>query len=174
MVDKVGKRYAEAIYEIAQDEKRVVEIYELLKELNELYCTNFEFKEFLSHPLVKLEEKLALIEKVMEGQEAIDTNIALYIVTKGRFPEIQDILEEYKSLYYKENNIIDVKGVFAKELSESQKNQLIEKLETSTKKKVNLEVEIDPSLIGGAILKIGDKVVDGSIKAQIESMKKGS
>lgn len=107
----------------------------------------------------------------MDGQEEIDTNIALYLVTKGRFSEISGILEEYKSIYYKENNIIDVKGIFANEISEEQKLELTKKLEKTTKKKINLEVEIDSSLIGGGILKIGDKVVDGSIKAQIESMK---
>ena len=63
------------------------------------------------------------------------------------------------SFYYIEKNIIDVKGIFASDLSAEQKDALIKKLENSTKKNVNLEVEIDKSLIGGGILKIGDKVI---------------
>lgn len=169
---EVGKRYAQAIYEIAQEEKRVVEIYEFLKELNALYHQNTDFKEFLSHPLVKLGDKLSLVEKIMEEQEEIDKNIALYLVSKGRIGDIKDILEGYKKLYYIENNIMDITGVFASELTEEQKDKLIKKLEFSTKKSINLEIEIDKSLIGGGILKIGDKVVDGSIKTQIANMAK--
>ena len=172
MVDKVGQRYAQAIYEIAQDQKRVVEIYQLLQELNGLYYENRDFKEYLSHPLVKLDDKLSLIEKIMTEQEEIDKNISLYLVSKGRLGDIKDILEEYKKLYYIEKNIIDVKGIFASDLSAEQKDALIKKLENSTKKNVNLEVEIDKSLIGGGILKIVDKVIDGSIKSQLASMSK--
>ena len=172
MVDKVGQRYAQAIYEIAQDQKRVVEIYQLLQELNGLYYENRDFKEYLSHPLVKLDDKLSLIEKIMTEQEEIDKNISLYLVSKGRLGDIKDILEEYKKLYYIEKNKIDVKGIFASDLSAEQKDALIKKLENSTKKNVNLEVEIDKSLIGGGILKIGDKVIDGSIKSQLASMSK--
>ena len=172
MVDKVGQRYAQAIHEIAQDQKRVVEIYQLLQELNGLYYENRDFKEYLSHPLVKLDDKLSLIEKIMTEQEEIDKNISLYLVSKGRLGDIKDILEEYKKLYYIEKNIIDVKGIFASDLSAEQKDALIKKLENSRKKNVNLEVEIDKSLIGGGILKIGDKVIDGSIKSQLASMSK--
>lgn len=108
----------------------------------------------------------------MTEQEEIDKNISLYLVSKGRLGDIKDILEEYKKLYYIEKNIIDVKGIFASDLSAEQKDALIKKLENSTKKNVNLEVEIDKSLIGGGILKIGDKVIDGSIKSQLASMSK--
>ncbi|MGL5055472.1 MAG: ATP synthase F1 subunit delta [Fusobacteriaceae bacterium] len=172
MVDKVGQRYAQAIYEIAQEQNRVVEIYQLLQELNGLYYDNKDFKEFLSHPLVKLDDKLSLIEKIMTEQEEIDKNISLYLVSRGRLGDIKDILEEYKKLYYIEKNIVDVKGIFASELSLEQKESLIKKLENSTKKNVNLEIEVDSTLIGGGILKIGDKVIDGSIKSQLASMAK--
>lgn len=171
MVDKVGKRYAEAIYDIAQEEKKVKEIHNLLEELRELYYSNSEFKDFISHPLIKLDDKLKLVEKIVQEQDEIERNIALYLVTKGRIPDIKEIQEEYKILYYSANNILDVKSTFAKEPSELQKRNLIEKLEKKTSKKINLQVEIDNSIIGGAIIKIGDKIIDGSIKTQIQNMK---
>lgn len=176
MVEKVGRRYAEAIYEIAQEENKVEAIGELLEEFSELYDNNNEFREFFGHPLVEKKDKLTMIERIIDGEEnsnnEIEKNIILYIADRGRLSNINEILEEYKSIYYKENNIIDVKAIFATELSEEQKNSLIAKLENSTKKKVNLELKIDASLIGGGIVKIGDRVIDGSVKSQLENMAK--
>ena len=63
-------------------------------------------------------------------------------------------------------------AVFAKELSESQKNKLIKKLEEKYRKKIVLNLEVDESIIGGGILKIGNKVINGSIKYQLEDMKR--
>ncbi|MGL4687516.1 MAG: ATP synthase F1 subunit delta [Fusobacteriaceae bacterium] len=172
MVDKIGGRYAEAIYEIALEEKKVVAIYELLQEAEDLYNNNIEFKGFLQHPLVKKDDKLDIIEKIFANKEEIEKNILLYLIDRGRMLDIKDILLEYKKMYYDANNIVDVKATFATEISEEQKLALIKKLEKTTNKKIELELVIDKTLIGGGIIKIGDKIVDGSIKAQLKDMAK--
>ncbi len=172
MVDKIGRRYAEAIYEIALEEKKVVEIYELLQEAEDLYSNNKEFKEFLQHPLVKKEDKLDIIEKIFVNKVEIEKNILLYLIDRGRMMDIKDILLEYKKMYYNANNIVDVRATFATEISEEQKAILTKKLEKTTNKNIKLEIIIDKSLIGGGIIKIGDKIVDGSIKAQLKDMAK--
>ena len=73
---------------------------------------------------------------------------------------------------YKEEGKLPVIAVFTKELSENQKNKLIEKLEKKYNKKIVLSLEVDESIIGGGILKIGNNVIDGSIKHQLEDMKR--
>ncbi|MGL5049419.1 MAG: ATP synthase F1 subunit delta [Fusobacteriaceae bacterium] len=173
MVEKVGKRYADAIYDIAREMEIVLDVFALLKEVDTLYNKNPEFREFFQHPLVKKEDKLTLIEKIFSEKTEIEKNIVLYLVERGRIMEIKSILEEYKTLYYNENRIVDVKATFASEITDEQKKKLIEKIEKNTNKKVNLEFTIDTSLIGGAILKIGDKIIDGSIKTQLDNMAKG-
>lgn len=173
MVEKVGKRYADAIYDIAREMGIVLDVFALLKEVDTLYNKNPEFREFFQHPLVKKEDKLALIEKIFSEQKEIERNIVLYLVERGRVTEIKGILEEYKALYYNENGIVDVKATFASEITDEQRKKLIEKLEKNTNKKVNLDFIVDSSLIGGAILKIGDKIIDGSIKTQLSNMAKG-
>lgn len=173
MVEKVGKRYADAIYDIAREMGIVLDVFSLLKEVDTLYNKNLEFREFFQHPLVKKEDKLALIEKIFSEQKEIEQNIVLYLVERGRISEIKSVLEEYKALYYEENGIIDVKATFANEITEEQLKKLVEKLEKNSNKKVNLEFAVDSSLIGGGILKIGDKIIDGSIKTQLNKMAKG-
>ena len=70
------------------------------------------------------------------------------------------------------NQILDVEATFAVEPSELQKQKLIEKLMKKTGKKINLEVKIDKAIIGGGIIKIGDQVTDGSIRKELNSLRK--
>lgn len=172
MVDRVGTRYAEAIYQLALEEKKVSEIHTTLQEVESLYRDNMDFKQFLTHPLIGREEKHDLIGKIFGDEGSIEQNILFYLIDKGRINEIKSIAQEFKALYYKDNNIIDVKATFAKELSSEQKEKLQEKLKKSTGKTINLEVLLDPSLIGGGIIRIGDKIIDGSIKSQLENLGK--
>ena len=85
---------------------------------------------------------------------------------------IGDIKEYFLKLYYEENNKLPITAIFAKELSEKQRDLLVQKLEKKYGKKVVLDLEIDKEIIGGGILRIGNEVIDGSIKNQIEEIKK--
>jgi F-type H+-transporting ATPase subunit delta len=173
MVDKVSKIYAVAIFEIAIEEDKILSILELLDGMKELYETNIEFKEFMKNPLIKKEQKLDMIKKICSEAKDIEQEIMLYLVRKNRLDEISNIAYEYRELYYSKENIVGIKGIFSMELSVEQKAKLIEKLEKITNKKINFEQEIDPKLIGGGILKIGDKILDGSIRTQLAQMAKG-
>lgn len=173
MVDKIGNRYAEAIYDLALEEKKVSEIHKILQEADSLYRENRDFKQFLTHPLISTEDKHDLIEKIFGDEGTLEQNVLLYLIDKGRISEIKAIAEEYKALYYRDNNIIDVKATFAKEISPEQREKLIEKLKKSTGKTINLDVLLDPSLIGGGVIRIGDKILDSSIKSQLENLGRG-
>ena len=81
-------------------------------------------------------------------------------------------MAEYLKIYYAKNQILDVEATFAMELTEAQKAKLVANLEKSTKKKVNIKVNVDKSIIGGGILKIGDKIIDGTIKTQLSTLAK--
>ena len=75
-------------------------------------------------------------------------------------------------IYYAKNRILNVEATFTKELTEEQKKKLIEKLSQKTGKEINLDVKIDKNILGGGILKIGDRVIDGSIRRELNNWKK--
>ena len=173
MVDKVSKIYAVAFFDIALEEDNILGILQLLDDMKNLYETNIEFKEFMKSPIIKKDQKLDMIKKVCSSHQDIEQEIMLYLVKKNRLDEISNIAYEYRELYYSKENIIGIKGIFSVELTLEQKEKLIGKLEKITNKKINFEQEIDPALIGGGILKIGDKILDGSIRTQLAQMAKG-
>ncbi|MCI7223220.1 MAG: ATP synthase F1 subunit delta [Fusobacterium gastrosuis] len=172
MIDiQVGRRYSEAIYEIAEQRGDVKEVYEILNTVMELYINDVEFKNFLLSPLISTDEKLDFLTEVFKDASKENLEILYYIVLKNRIINIRGIVKAYLEIYYKKNSILDVKGIFTRELSEEQKEKLISKLSKKTGKQINLEVVVDKSILGGGILKIGDTVVDGSIRKDLNKWK---
>ncbi len=167
---KVGKRYAVAIYDIAAEKGRVKEVYDTLNTIMETYLENLEFKNLVAHPLISKEDKKAFVKKVFPNFDEIEMDIIDYLIDRDRLLDIKSIVAEYLKIYYEKNQIVDVEATFALEPSEAQKENLIKKLEVKTGKKINLTVKIDSSIIAGGILKIGDEIIDGSIKRQLETL----
>ena len=167
----IAKRYAEAVYGVAKEKDKVKEIYDMLNSLMELYINDSEFRNFMLHPLIENSEKKGFLGKILTDADDITMNIIDYLVDKDRIEIIRYIVSEYLKLYYLENNEVEVTGIFSKELSEEQFDLLKSKLEKKVGKKIILKIEVNKDIIGGGIVKMGDQIIDGSIKRQIENIK---
>lgn len=169
IANQIGRRYAKAIYEVALEKNEIKSIYEVLNSVMELYKNDIDFKNFITHPLIKENEKKKVLKEIFpKSNEGLE--IIFYILEKGRVAEIREIVAEYVKLDYAKNRILDVEATFAVELTDEQKLQLSKNLEIKTGKKIKLVVKTDDSLIGGGILKIGDEIIDGSIRTQLETL----
>lgn len=172
MIDiQIGKRYAEAIYEISEEKNKIKEVYELLSNVMELYKIDIDFKNFITSPLINFEEKILTLKEIFSSTDIETLDILFYILKKNRIEAIREIVAEFLKIHYRKNRILDVKAIFTRELSEEQKDKLIAKLSQKTGKEINLEVVVDKNILGGGILKIGDKVIDGSIRRDLENWK---
>jgi len=169
---QVGRRYSKAIFEIAEEKNQVKEIYEMLNSAMVLYRTDKEFKNFILNPLIDNEQKKSVLNEIFGKDNSENLNILLYILDKGRMNCIKYIVAEYLKIYYRKNRILDVKATFTKELTDEQKKKLIDKLSQKTGKEINLEIKIDKDILGGGIIKIGDKIIDGSIRRELDNWRK--
>ena len=169
---QVGRRYSKAIFEIAEEKNQVKEIYEMLNSAMVLYRTDKEFKNFILNPLIDNEQKKSVLNEIFGKDNSENLNILLYILDKGRMNCIKYIVAEYLKIYYRKNRILDVKATFTKELTDEQKKKLINKLSQKTGKEINLEIKIDKNILGGGIIRIGDKIIDGSIRRELDNWRK--
>ena len=167
----IAKRYAEAVYGVAKEKDKVKEIYDMLNSLMELYINDSEFRNFMLHPLIENSEKKDFLGKIFTDADDVTMNIMDYLVDKNRTEIIRYIVSEYLKLYYLENNEVEVTGIFSKELSQEQYDLLKSRLEKKVGKKIILKIEVNKDIIGGGIVKMGDQIIDGSIKRQIENIK---
>ncbi len=172
MASIIGKRYGNAVFELAK-EGEWVDTLETQINLVEKIFNEKEILSFLGHPGVPNAEKISVIESSLEGK-AKEELVGLFIllVQKGRTGYIQDIFEEIHTSIDEYNGKAKVYIKSAYELTDEEKSSIEKRVSDITKKKVVPIYKIDKTLIGGLVIRIGDKVVDSSIKGHLRAMKR--
>lgn len=168
----VSKRYALAIYDFATENDEVFEVFEVLNLLLEHIKNDEDFKKFLKYPVIDKEEKKKLINHIYSDVNKQSLKILDYLIDKDRLLHIKEIYEEYSKIYYEKHKKLIVTAIFPKELTEAQKEKLTENLKKLKGKDVVIHYRIDENLIGGGLIRINDEVIDGSIKTQLNSIKR--
>lgn len=170
----VGKIYSDALFELALDNKELNQVYEEIKATYQALSENDELLKFLNHPKISKDEKIRMIENVFKGNYS-DTTVGFLvtIVTKGRYNEIFEIFEYFINAVMEYKKIGKATVVSASELTVTQKDKIEDRLlKTTHYVEFKMNYEVDPTILGGLIIRIGDRVVDSSIKSKIEVLKK--
>lgn len=167
------KRYAAALFDLAVSEHKIDD-YKLEAEfIRRLLQEEPDFATLLQSQKVTLEEKISLVEKIFLGQvsESI-VGLMILIVKKGRQEFISDIFEAFLEMVKKQKGILKATVTSAVALHPSELEQIKMQLEKSTKSQIELDTIVDESIIAGLLLRVGDKVVDASIKGKMQMLKK--
>lgn len=168
--DLIAQRYAEAIYAYAQERSKIQEVYDILKFFSKIYNQEEQFRDFINSPLIEFSEKEKVVKNILKADDDIE-HLIVYILEKNRISLTKNILDEFLRIYYKKNNIVDIKATFTRRLTDEEYERLKKNLEKRTQKEVNLDIIIDKKIIGGGIIKIGDQVIDGSLRKDLQKLK---
>ena len=169
----LAKRYAKALFSIGKEDGKYEAYNDALQGVAELYTTTPEVEDALTNPLYPLDTR----EKVMAGiiesikADAVMGNFLSLLVQKKRAEILPEIAEEFQIMVDDDKNISHGSVISAVELDAELQSKVQATLEKLTGKKVELTASVDPSIIGGIIAKVGDLVLDGSIKTQLASLK---
>ena len=174
MAKLVGATYGEALFELAVEEGREEELMNEVILLRELLSENPDFGKLMNHPKVLKEDKLEVLEAVFKGRVSEELVGFLHlIVSKDRYGEIDSILD------YFINEVKQVKGIgvayvaTALGLSEAKKKEVEQKLLSTTSfTRMEMHYQVDESLIGGMVIRIGDRVVDSSIRSKLSGLER--
>ncbi|MCR4788983.1 MAG: F0F1 ATP synthase subunit delta [Lachnospiraceae bacterium] len=169
MAKLVSNTYGEALFELAVEEGKEDVFLEEIEVIRKALQDNPDFSRLMEHPQILKEQKLEVLENVFKGRISDELmGFLSLIVTKGRYDEIDGILEYYI------NGIKALKGIgvasvkSASELSETLKKEIEKKLlDTTSYKSMEIEYSVDPDLIGGIVIRIGDRVVDSSVQTKL-------
>ena len=179
MAKIVSKTYGEALFQIILEKEQEVagsgeELYGESRQMMEILKANPQFDEVLMHPGIAKTEKLDVATKVFQGRISPELFEFLKLtITKDRYRELPAIME-YVSEKMKEYKKIGVAFVStAVELSAVQKEQVTKRLlETAPFKSLEMHYSVEPELIGGMVIRIGDRVVDTSVKSRLNDLTK--
>ncbi len=175
----IARRYAKALLLIGKEDGQAQTYRDELETVTLLIAREKPLEEVLLNPLYDANSRKQILQTVIEKMELSQTmaSFLLFLFDKGRFGFLNDINAFYQKLADGLKGIARASLVSAVELSSDMVEKIRSALSQKTGKEVVLEVEQDPSLIGGIVTRIGDLVLDGSVKTQLlnmrESLKRG-
>lgn len=171
---RISKRYASALFSIGQENNSFVLYGKELEKFIDFIKKNRNFENAVSNKVYKLEERKNVLKYVLDksGFSDVVKNFLYLLLDKNRINTIEAITEKYALLAEEASNIIRAEIITARPLQYDTLNKVINSLKEMTLKEIKPEVVDDPDLIGGIVVKIGDIVMDGSVKAQLEGLKK--
>jgi len=174
MAKLIEGSYGDALFELALEQNNLDSVAEQVDILAQSFAENPELLKLLTHPKISKEEKVSVIENIFKGRFSDDIVGFLVIITeKDRGAEIEGILNYFKAKVREYKKIGVARVVSATELSAEQKERVEEKLLQQTSyESFEVDYSVDASLIGGMVIRIGDRVVDSSIRTKLDTMTK--
>ena len=175
MAKLAAKVYGDAIFQLAVEERKVEEFLKEIPALMTALEENPELSAIMDHPKIIKEEKIRLLEDCFRGKISDELcGLLTLTVTKDRYKELPAIFE-YTVGQLKEYKKIGIAEVTsAAELSDAWKERIRKKLlETTRYEKMEITYRTDPSLLGGMVVQIGDRVVDGSLRYKLSELTGG-
>lgn len=174
MAKLISKTYGDALFELAVEEGKVDSFLEEIGQLQEILAQNTEFGKLMTHPKINKEEKIQVVTNVFKGRISDELlGFLTIIVSKDRYQEIDEILTYFltKVKEYKGIGVATVTAALP--LREEQCRKIEQKLlETTGYQSMEIHYNEDASLIGGIIIRIGDRVVDSSIRTKLNGLQK--
>ena len=168
----VTRRYAQAFFDVAGEAKRYEDCYRELELFTSVMKENHNLHELLINPVFDKDDKLKVMDMVLRRLDLslLTANFIRLLVSKRRISGIVDIVEDYRKLMDEAIGIarVQVKTAFA--LTVELTSDLQRRIESLTGKIVEMQIEEDRSLLGGVVVRIGDKLYDGSVKVQLNNM----
>ena len=170
---RLSRRYARALFSLGREDGSFDQYGKELGEFTDFYRENRDFEQVITNPVFAVEDRKRILKVVLDksGFSSLVKNFLNLLLDKNRIGAIEAITEHYQSLTDEASNIAHAEIVTARPLKEETLDNVVKSLAGLTSKDIKPDVKEDPDIIGGVIVKIGDLVLDGSIKAQLEGLK---
>jgi len=166
-----AKRHAQAVFQIALDSNEV-EMWRSQLNTIATTLTDPELSAILENPKVHLSDKVQLISRCLPEVNELALNFAYFLVARQRLSILDQIVAEYERMADAHQGLEHAEVITAIPIDEEDKEKLAQRLATITGKQIVLAADIDPTIIGGFVARVGDKLIDGSTRARLESLKK--
>ena len=170
--EKLGRRYAQALFELALEKDAVRRVGDDLAALAETWRAHADLRTALTHPIVDVEEQKRALKTLSEGMglHALLHRCLELMVVKRRLFLLPEFAEAYEELWVERGDLVRVEVATATDLPESYFNELKKILESSTGKVVHLRHHVEAGLLAGVVTRFDDQVIDGSLNGQLESL----
>lgn len=164
--------YADALFEVATERGKLDQVRDQLGQLTDAVADTHDMQVFLFSPYFSSAEKIEGVKRAVVGAEPELLNFIELLIEKQRMPEIFNIRRRLEELWKRENRRIEVTVTSAIDLDPAVVGKIGSEIEQQTGQEVDLASRVDPEILGGVVLQVGNKVLDASIRSRLEKLRK--
>jgi ATP synthase F1 delta subunit len=171
-MEEIAEVYARSLFEVAMEQNQLDEIHDELGEFSDVLSKNRKLQLFFFSPYFSSEEKKDGVAKVIEGGNEYFVRFLELLAEKHRLPVLFRIRREFDALWAKEQKLLEVSVTSAVKLDEETVTGIGKKIEEQTGNRVELASHVDPDLIGGLVIRVGNLVLDASVRNRLERLRR--
>ena len=171
-MEEIARVYADSLFEVAKEHDNLDAIRDGLVEFADAVEENRDLQVFFFSPYFSSAEKREGISKAIEGAEPELTNFLELLAEKHRMPVAFRIRRVFEEMYAEENRMLEASITSAVEIDDDVVKQIGERIEEQTGRRVELTSHVDPDLLGGLVIRVGNTVMDASVRNRLERLRK--
>ncbi|MDP5170270.1 MAG: ATP synthase F1 subunit delta [Bacteroidia bacterium] len=171
--DRIGYRYAKSAFSLAQEHNELEAAKADMQMLHDLFAQSAEFRSMLQSPIIQGAKKQAVLDLIFKGkfETKVVEHLIRIIVSKGREPFLQNVASAFLDMYDEATGVLRGVLTSAVALPAATIAQIKASMESTTGKTFEMTTEVNPELIGGFTLKVGDSLFDGSMSSSLRRLK---
>jgi F-type H+-transporting ATPase subunit delta len=170
--EQVARVYANALLEAARDVGSVERVGHDLEAFADALDASEPLRVVLFDPQVEVATKQRVVSALTEGADALVVNTLRLLLDKGRQVAIPDVRREYEELAAEEARVVPVEVTSAVALTPEAEARIVNRIEEATGRRPQLEKQVDAAIIGGLVLRVGDIIIDGSVRSRLRQLRK--
>jgi F-type H+-transporting ATPase subunit delta len=171
-MEEIASVYARSLFEVASEQDKLDKVHDELGEFADALDESRELQVFLFSPYFSTKEKSEGLDRAISGADETVVNFLKLLIEKHRMPVIFRTRAEFDKLWEEENRLLPVQITSAVELPKGTIKQIGDRIAEQTDRKVDLSAQVDPDILGGIVLRVGNSVLDASIRNRLESLRK--
>jgi F-type H+-transporting ATPase subunit delta len=171
-MEEIAKVYARSLFEVAREQGKLDRVREQLGQFVDALNQNRELAVFFFSPYFSIKEKQDALGRVLEGADEIFLNFLKLLIEKHRMPVIFRIRQALEQLWEEENRTLPVEITSAIELDEGTTESLATQIAERAGRKVKLSTHVDPEILGGLVVRVGNSILDASIRNRLEQLRR--
>jgi ATP synthase F1 delta subunit len=171
-MEEIARVYARSLFEVAREQDKLEVIREELGEFADALAGSHELQVFFFSPYFSTEEKKDGLHRTVEGADETLSNFLELLLENHRMPVVFRVRREFDRLWDEANDLLPVQITSAVALDESVSRRIGDEIGRQTGKQVELTSTVDPDVIGGIVLRVGNSILDASIRNRLETLRK--
>ena len=171
-MEEIAEVYSRSLFEVAKEHDALDEIHDELGEFADALADSRDLQVFFFSPYFSAQEKKDGIDKVIDGGNEYFVRFLELLAERHRMPVLMRIRRAFDELYAEERKLLPVTVTSAVELDDSTLKEIGDKIEEQTGRRVELASKVDPDVIGGLVMRVGNVILDASIRARLERLRR--